>query len=524
MPLASFFSRVEVFMHKNHKTGFTLVELMVVIVIMGILAGVAIPKLTNSVTKAKASEVAPAANTYIKLQNAYVMEKKRIGSWRKIGYTKPKSDVFTYDKADIKVATNVSNLGESGLVGWKATNKAPLGGCTIDNEWTVTILNKGADSDGNIQLEYKSDVTSSECAAISGDWGVVGGNTQVAASSSDKKYTSLSTSLYQKNGYDENGVYTLAKAILSGRDTKEMSGVYQTTPEKAQSFSEIYHIDGFVENQAIGENDYLKGNSNQKDENKGKSLLSMVNDDLKTNMSSGSMKILTNFQGNETIEIGKTYKATQTIYYNRFSTNNTALLNVYATREVMVKVGENNTYTYYDESGNLLDNVDGWTKNDIVVNDPRKDEQWYSDSPIKSESNSSFASVAYDIMASNAGSSTKGFIDKHSEVVGFINTQQPDGSSLATALTDKEKTFEKIKIVTEYHVTDKTLKQGNLYAVSVSLLYGSNNDAHVYNTREIYAVVDNASNGIPIFFEDPECSQIVYPRKNISFWDTENKY
>ncbi|PWJ59761.1 MULTISPECIES: type IV pilin protein [unclassified Fibrobacter] len=59
--------------HLQNK-GFTLVELMVVIVIMGVLAAVGVPKLTSAVAKSKASEVAPAATTYIKLQSAYVME------------------------------------------------------------------------------------------------------------------------------------------------------------------------------------------------------------------------------------------------------------------------------------------------------------------------------------------------------------------------------------------------------------------------------------------------------------------
>ncbi len=74
-------------MHK--RAGFTLIEIMVVIVIMGVLAAVGIPKLFGVTAKAKASELLSAAGSYVHMQDAYLHQERGIGSWSDIGYSAP---------------------------------------------------------------------------------------------------------------------------------------------------------------------------------------------------------------------------------------------------------------------------------------------------------------------------------------------------------------------------------------------------------------------------------------------------
>ena len=116
------------------KQGFSLIELMVVIVIMGILAAVAVPKLFGMIDKAKVSEIGPAAGTYTKLQEAYTHEYHKGGSWKDIGYRSPagndsgksSTSIFEYDATQ-----NTYN--------WSATSLAPLNNCPKAKIWFVNF-------------------------------------------------------------------------------------------------------------------------------------------------------------------------------------------------------------------------------------------------------------------------------------------------------------------------------------------------------------------------------------------------
>jgi prepilin-type N-terminal cleavage/methylation domain-containing protein len=79
--------------------GFTLIELMVVIVIIGILSALAIPKMFGTSAKAKAAEAPNVISNWETLQSTYIQEKGSVGDEVAIGFKNPGADSkwFEYD-------------------------------------------------------------------------------------------------------------------------------------------------------------------------------------------------------------------------------------------------------------------------------------------------------------------------------------------------------------------------------------------------------------------------------------------
>ena len=152
------------------KKGFTLVEIMVVVIIVGILTAVATPKLFGLIAKARAAEVPVAAGTYVSLQNAYLGENSGIGSWRNIGYGAPgdgQTEYFEYSGC-INGTIPFANM-EPDMPGWLASNRSDLNSCRTGNAWAIII-----DPAGEREIEYRQIITSADCAALTTSWGSVG--------------------------------------------------------------------------------------------------------------------------------------------------------------------------------------------------------------------------------------------------------------------------------------------------------------------------------------------------------------
>jgi len=134
--------------HRSQK-GFTLIELMIVVVIIGILAALAIPRFMRATTKSKQSEAKQILKQIYVMQRAYRQENDTYtangasasagGSFAVLGVDIMNSARYSYVIAADSTsftATATGNLDDDGIIDTWTINEAGTLTCTINDAET----------------------------------------------------------------------------------------------------------------------------------------------------------------------------------------------------------------------------------------------------------------------------------------------------------------------------------------------------------------------------------------------------